>query len=182
MGKSVVSRLSKRDRQLGRFLGREGYRNPFLTVAALRKADIKPQTAMALLRKESGGGKNIFGCDHGSHGDSPPYCNQAVTEARARKLFNSNFSNGVGPTQLTSKGFVKMARDKGGEWRPYINMVVGFSIVGRLIDEHGITNGAARYNGGDSTLGERNGARYGREFAQIRGEEADKLKRARFNV
>lgn len=178
----VTDSLSTRDRQLAAYFGRQGFENPFLMVAALRKADIKPQTAAALLRKETGNGKNIFGCDHGPHGDSPPYCRQNVTETRARKLFASRFSNGVGPTQLTSKSFVREARNLGGEWKPYFNMLVGFRLIGRLIDEHGVEHGAARYNGGDSSQGQQNGARYGREFKAIRQEEADKLRRAGFDV
>jgi hypothetical protein len=61
-------------------------------------------------------------------------------------------------------------------------MQVGFGHVGDLIRDHGIEHGAARYNGGDTAQGERNGAQYGREFAKIREEEARKLKRAGFNV
>lgn len=179
---SVTDDLTTRDRQLANYFRDEGYENPFLMVAALRKADIKPQTAAALLRKESGGGRNIFGCDHGPHGDSPPYCRHSVTETRARRLFESRFSNGVGPTQLTSKSFVKQARDLGGEWKPYFNMRVGFWLVGSLIDDHGVEHGAARYNGGNSDQGQQNGAAYGRDFVRIRREEADKLREAGFEV
>lgn len=78
---SVTDDLTTRDRQLANYFRDEGYENPFLMVAALRKADIKPQTAAALLRKESGGGRNIFGCDHRKElgearvkEDRPPYC------------------------------------------------------------------------------------------------------------
>ena len=180
---SVTSSLSKRDRQLAEWFKAAGFAHPFLTVAALRKADIKPQTAAALLTKESGGGRNVFGHDHGSNlPDRPPYSGHNVTETRARRLFDSPFSNGVGPTQLTSKGFVKIARQRGGEWRPFVNMTVGFEIVGGLIREHGVGRGAARYNGGDSELGERNGAQYGREFEELRNGFARKLRRAGFKV
>jgi hypothetical protein len=180
---SVVSKLSPRDRQLARGLGRMGIQNPFLTVAALRKADVKPQTAVALLRKESGGGRHVFGHDHGSGlPDRPPYSGHKVTERRARLLFDSPFSNGVAETQLTSKDFVQIARRRGGEWRPYINMWTGFEHLGNLIREHGVQLGAARYNGGDSSLGESNGAAYGRDFVTQRNRSERELREAGFKV
>ena len=181
MAKSVTSKLSKRDRQLGRFFQKHGFKNPFLMVAAFRKADIKPQTAAALLEKESGKGQNIFGCDHGSHGPTPPYCNQKVTEARARKLRSSQYSNGVGPTQLTFKGYVDKARKRGGEWRPYVNMWTGFEIVGNNIRACGsVQEGAAQYNGGPTPNAQAQA--YGRDFAQKREQWEGKLERAGFNV
>lgn len=181
--KSVASSLSDRDRKLARYFTRQGFKNPYLMVAALRKADIKPQTAAALLRKESGGGKNIFGCDWTSAArGAAPWCNENVTEARYRALRRRGKPNGVGPCQLTSFAFCDEADAKGGCWKPYPNMRVGFSLVGRLIREHGIEHGAARYNGGDSQQGQQNGAAYGRDFAEIRAEEAAKLRRAGFDV
>jgi hypothetical protein len=180
---SVVSKLSPRDRQLAGRLGRMGIRKPFLTVAALRKADIKPQTAVALLRKESGGGRHVFGHDHGSNlPDRPPYSGHNVTERRARLLFASRFSNGVAETQLTSRSFVQIARRRGGEWRPFANMWTGFELLGNLIREHGVQDGAARYNGGDSPVGERNGAAYGRDFVRQRNHAERELREAGFSV
>lgn len=180
---SVVSKLSRRDRQLARQLGRMGIRNPFHTVAALRKADVKPQTAVALLRKESGGGRHVFGHDHGSNlPDRPPYSGHNVTERRARLLFDSPFSNGVAETQLTSKSLVQTARQRGGEWRPFVNMRTGFEHLGDLIRDHGVQHGAARYNGGDSPLGEQNGAVYGRDFVTQRTRAERELQQAGFKV
>jgi hypothetical protein len=180
---SVVSKLSSRDRQLARRLARMGIRKPFVTVAALRKAHIKPQTAVALLRKESGGGRHVFGHDHGSNlPDRPPYSGHNVTERRAKLLFASPFSNGVAETQLTSKSFVQIARRRGGEWRPFINMWTGFELLGTLIRDHGVQDGAARYNGGNSSLGERNGAAYGRDFVTQRNHAERELREAGFKV
>jgi hypothetical protein len=125
---SVTGRLTKRDRELGAWFKGGGFLRPLLTVAALREANIRPQTAAALLSKETGNGSNIFGCDHGACGDAPPFCRHNVTERRAKRLRQSGFSNGVGPTQLTFKGYVDRARRAGGEWKPYANMVTGFRI------------------------------------------------------
>ena len=145
----VTDRLTTRDRQLAAWLKREGFLRPLLTVAALRNANIKPQTAAALLSKETANGSNIFGCDHGPCGDGPPYCRQNVTERRAKRLRASDFSNGVGPTQLTFEGYVDRARRAGGEWKPYVNMVTGFRIFRELFEAEGnsIWGAAKRYNG-----------------------------------
>jgi hypothetical protein len=178
---SVTASLTTRDRQLAVWMGEQGIQHPFLTVAALRKADVKPQTALALLSKETGNGRNVFGCDWGAT-DGPPYCNQNVTEARYRKLRALGKPNGVGPTQLTSFFLCDRADKRGGCWRPYPNMRTGFEHLGALIREHGIEHGAARYNGGDSDQGERNGAAYGREYAEWRERWSRKLRAAGFRV
>lgn len=186
---AVTDRLSARDRQLAAFLGSDHrdlptIQHPLLTVAALRHraADVKPQTACALLTQESGGGRNVFGCDWGRQGGRPPWCGEAVTEARYRALRRLGKPNGVGPCQLTSFGFCDVADRRGGCWRPYPNMVTGFEVVGGLIRAHGVERGAARYNGGDSPEGERNGAAYGREFAEWRESWERALLRAGFRV
>lgn len=167
--------LSHRDAELARWMGRQGVLRPFLTVEALRRERIKPQTALAMLEKESALGRNIFGCDHGVSGAHPPYCGHAVTEARARALFDSPFANGVGPCQLTHKeGYVRPARKMGGEWRPYINMRVGFAGFRRLVERTGsIFEAAHAYNG--STV-------YASDFVVKRRKWEDRLVAAGFHV
>lgn len=178
---SVTDSLTTRDRQLATWIGEQGFQTPFLLVAALRKADAKPQTALALCSKETGSARNIFGCDWGPH-DGPPYCHQNVTEARYRKLRALGKANGVGPVQLTSFFLCDKADQRGGCWRPYVSMWTGFEYLVGLIHAHGITNGAARYNGGDSATGERNGATYGREYAEWRERWTRQLRAAGFKV
>ena len=182
--RSVTDGLSKRDRQLARALGELGISRPLLTVAAVRKADVKPQTAFALLMKESGGGRNVFGCDFGKQGGKPPWCGENVTEARYRALRQLGKANGVGRCQLTSFGFLDEADRNGGAWKDFPNMLVGFGLIGRLIREHGVEAGANRYNGGDSPQGERNGATagYGREFVQHREHAEQGLRRMGLKV
>jgi hypothetical protein len=169
---SVTSRLSKRDRQLADWFRRQGFLRPYLTVAALRKADIKPQTAAALLNKETGNGKNIFGCDHGA---GRGFCHQNVTEARVRQLRASGLANGIGPTQLTWPGYVDRANRAGGVWKPFVNMVVGFSIFGELFVDEGrsIWGAAKRYNGADA---------YATDFVRRRQGYELKLRSAGFAV
>jgi hypothetical protein len=182
--RSVTDGLSSRDRQLARALGELGITRPLLTVAAMRKTDVKPQTAYALLMKETGGGRNIFGCDWGRTGGVPPFCNERVTEKRYRDLRAHGKANGVGRCQLTSFGFLDEADGQGGAWKDFPNMLVGFGLIGRLIGEHGVEAGANRYNGGDSSQGERNGAAagYGREFVQHRQQAERELDRRGFKV
>lgn len=177
----VVDRLDEHDRKLARWFGRQGFKTPFLMVAALRKAQIRPQSAAALLEKESAKGRNIFGCDHGSVGDRPPYCRHTVTEQRAKRLRASQFSNGVGPTQLTFKGYVDRARERGGEWRPYVNMWTGFDVFRQCVADAGtIRGGAARYNGGPNPNAQARA--YGKDFVEKRQAWERKLHGAGFKV
>lgn len=171
----VTDRLTSRDRQLAGWFKREGFLRPLLTVAALREANIKPQTAAALLSKETTDGSNVFGCDHGACGDAPPYCRQNVTEHRARRLRDSDLSNGVGPTQLTFEGYVDRARRAGGEWKPYVNMLTGFRIFRELFEAEGdsIWGAAKRYNGGGE---------YANDLVRRRGAYERKLRSAGFEV
>lgn len=172
---SVTSKLSRRDRQLAEWFRRNGFKHPYLTVAALRRANIKPQTAAALLKKESGKGRNIFGCDLGP---GRQFCHQNVTEARVRKLLANvragQASNGVGPTQLTWPGYIERAQRAGGAHRPYVNMVTGFSIFRENVDRGGsLWAGAKLYNGA---------AEYADDFVTERGRWASRLRLAGFRV
>jgi hypothetical protein len=183
---SVTASLTTRDRQLATWIGEHTpFENPFLLVAALRKAEIKPQTALALESKE--GGRNIFGCDwpspQGRDGRAP-FCHQRVTEARYRALRKLGKPNGVGPVQLTSFGLCDRADRRGGCWKPYYSRWTGYEHLRDLIRAHGYENGANRYNGGDSDEGQRNGAaaHYGPEFVAFREQWERKLRAAGFHV
>lgn len=179
---SIVSLLSPRRRKLAEAVGRMGFVHPFLTVAAALKADVKPQTALACLSCETGDGSNVFGCDWGPQNGQPPFCGDTVTVSRYRAMRRSGRQNGVGPTQLTSKELQDEADRRGGCARPYPNMVVGFRHLGKLIRAHGVEKGAARYNGGDSEIGERNGRAYGEKFARFRDQHERNLRRKGFKV
>jgi soluble lytic murein transglycosylase-like protein len=55
---------------------------------------------------------------------------------------------GVGPLQLTWYEFQDRADARGGAWKPYINMDVGFEHLGQLIKSTGdLDQAVARYNG-----------------------------------
>lgn len=185
----TVADLSPRARELARWFKRRGFRRPYLTVAALKTARIKPQTAAALLTKESGKGKNVFGCDFGPAGGRVPYCGDDVTAARLVALLVSRFSNGVGPTQLTFKGFLDQRVDPGDPrvltgvgkaWaaRPFLNMVKGFSILrGNAKREGSLREGARAYNGSGPAA-----EAYADDFMQHRAAYERSLKAVGFRV
>jgi hypothetical protein len=131
------------------WLERHDFSYPVRTLRAARRADIGPARAAVLLRKESGGGRNVFGCDHGP---GVAFCHEAVTDAKVDALLRSSLANGVGPTQLTFKPFVREAEALGGAHRPQINMTVGFRIFERQrLANGGSTWAAAKlYNGAAS--------------------------------
>lgn len=185
---SVTDTLTPRDRQLAQWFKRSGYRYPYLTVVALRVARIKPQTAAAMLSME--GGRNVFGCDFGSQvDDAPPYCHQPVTARRLLALLASRFSNGVGPTQLTFKGYLDQRADPGDPrvltglgkaWaaRPFLNMVKGFSVLrGHAKALGSVREGARSYNGSGPAA-----ERYADKFMMFRSAAAHNLRDAGFRV
>jgi hypothetical protein len=57
--------------------------------------------------------------------------------------------NGVGPAQLTARGFIEEAHRDGGAHRPSVNIATGIAILGRLQKKHGRIKGFGAYNGGE---------------------------------
>ena len=121
--------------------------------------------ALALIEKESGG-KNVYGHDpvrnpapKGGHVTRDNY-------ARYKRDRKAGLGmQGVGHTQLTWYALQDSADALGGCWKPYPNMVVGFSNLKRLCNLHGKQGGAAAYNGTGEAA-----AAYGRDF--VRKQEA----------
>lgn len=128
-----------------RWLRKRRFAYPIRTLRAVRKSKLDPALAAVLLLKESGGGRNVFGCDHGR---GRAFCHEKVTREKVMRLLEADMANGVGPTQLTWPPYVVQANKAGGAWRPQVNMVVGFTIFKELLREEGSVWGAAkRYNG-----------------------------------
>jgi hypothetical protein len=144
----MLFKKTRRNLKLVAYLRRRRFKNPIRTVAAIRKTKLNTAVALTVLEKESGKGRNIFGCDHGA---GRAFCHQKVTRARVRALLGSGLMNGVGPTQLTWRPYVIRAQRRGGAHRPYINMVVGFGIFRDAIKNEGsVWAGAKAYNGSSS--------------------------------
>lgn len=108
--------------------------------------------ACALVEQESGG-RNIFGCDHGDVGDTPPYCHQQVTRDRVQRLRDGgNYTfgmNGVGLTQLTWWEIVERAEAEGGAHLPEAQCRVGFRLLKHYVDAYPYLEALGAYNAGE---------------------------------
>ena len=132
--------------------GRVSIADPRTTLRIARRVNRKRgamplSRACALLEKETGGGRNVFGHDPGG-----AVVGGAVTRETYRTYLDRvrrgvGRRQGVGPTQLTSAGYQDEADRHGGCWRPNINMYVGFSALAANIKQHGVHGGMRRYNG-----------------------------------
>lgn len=174
----MLTDLSPRDAELAEWFHRHGFLRPYLTVRALRAGHIKPQTAAAVLSKETGNGANIWGHDADRAGCIPP-CGGPVTRAnyrayRARRRRDRRMQ-GCGPVQLTWFEFQDRADRLGGCWRPGVSMRVGFDVVRELVEAHGLERGLNAYNGDPS------GA-YGRDVVARREHFERALHAAGFRV
>lgn len=129
---------------IDRHLGGNGQ----VIVAEARDSGLDLALACALVEQESGG-RNIFGCDHGPIGDSPPYCHQPVTKERVKALIDSPYMNGIGLTQITWWEFVLEAERMGGADLPSVQCRFGFKLLKGYVDKYGLQAGAAAYNAGE---------------------------------
>ena len=133
-------------------LKKEGFVYGSQILAARTVAKLGLPVACAMLMVESGGGQNIFGHDTDALGECPGYGWGLVTQAKylAFKAIRvkTGRSNGVGCAQLTSPGLQDEADAAGGCWVPQHNMAVGFHTLHDDIDQFGLQDGCAAYNGG----------------------------------
>lgn len=130
---------------------------------ACREAGIPFYVACALLEKESGG-NNVWGNDPGGMFSELP-SDFRVTESTFRifeyyVVMLGRQSNGVGPTQITWRGFFEDAKKKGlALWHPYDNMIYGFGLLALYRAQEGTTweDAGTKYNGSKA---------YGKDFAE----------------
>ena len=134
MSGGVTKNLTRRERRVAAFFKEEGFKRPYLMVAAMKEADISPATAAALIAMETGDGSMIFGCDHGP---GQAFCHEKVTKAKVQALLAGPLANGVGATQLTFKPFVQEADAAGGAHLYFPNVLTGFRILRRNFDASG---------------------------------------------
>ena len=139
--------FSPRDLQLARKAKRAGANYSLRIILEARRAELPISLAFALVEKESGF-RNIFGCDDGSI-----LCHKPVTHARVLQLLHhvqgGGVSNGVGLTQLTWPGYIRLAEREGGAHKERVQLKVGFSVLRGHILAHGERRGLASYNAGD---------------------------------
>ena len=126
----------------------EGVARPQAVVEEARRAGLRLALACALLEKESGGGRNVFGHDPTIFVGAGEVTRAKYREYKKRRVASGNRQmQGVGPCQLTWWEFQDTADREGGCWRPEVNMRVGFRHLVALINQHGEADGARRYNG-----------------------------------
>lgn len=146
----------ERDLELARVAKSHGANYSLRIVLACRAADIPVSAGFALVEVETGddrgGGRNIFGCDLGKRA-GVPWCNQRVTRERVQALIRhvqaGGTSNGVGPPQLTSIGYIVRAEKLGGAHLARCTITVGMEVLhektGGDMDEAWRYNGARGY-------------------------------------
>lgn len=136
--------------------------DPDLVITACTKTGLPLNIMCAKLRRESYGGRNVFGNDRVAYPTEGPYT--ADTEDVTREAVDaylawrgpgpaagsSGRQNGVGPSQLTWWSLQDAAEAKGGVHLPGPNMEVGAAEFKRLLDKNGgdLRAAAAEYNGG----------------------------------
>lgn len=139
---------SLRDLTLARRIKRYGGQNSLRVVLEARRAGIPVSLLCAFLTQESGF-RNVFGSDPVSN----PVKGGPVTKARYleyKRYRDAGYGmQGVGPAQLTWKGFQDQADALGGCWVPKNNIRVGASLIASLLRQYKGNEHAAiaRYNG-----------------------------------
>ena len=137
-----------------------GIKAPETAIEEATRAGLKLAFACALLEKESAGGNNVFGHDRDKHGQyifpardgTVPVTEALYREYKKRRKATGKMQ-GVGPCQLTWWEFQDEADREGGCWKPHVNMRVGFRRLAALMKQHGVADGARRYNGsGDAAV------------------------------
>jgi hypothetical protein len=141
-------------------------RNADIAAVACREANLPFYVACALLEKESGG-RNIYGHDAGGAlSGFPGEVNKDNYAVFKWLVFERGMSsNGVGPAQITYKGYFTDMEKRG--LKPYDahdSMLYGFELLKANYDRAGTwTAAGAVYNGGPRP--NYTALAYGRDFA-----------------
>src|SRR5687767_15700043 len=123
-----ISRLIER-------LRAEGVLRPQAVVEEAKRAGLRLPLACALLEKESGKGRNVFGHDPTIFVGAGEVTRAKYREYKKRRVASGNRQmQGVGPCQLTWWEFQDAADREGGCWRPEVNMRVAFRHLVALIN------------------------------------------------
>jgi len=136
---------------------RGGVLRPETVLECAKKAGVKLSLGIGLLEQEaSRDGKialNVWGNDRAPNGGTDDWGWDEVTESKYRRYkerrgpTGAGGRQGVGPTQLTWRTLQDAADRLGGCWKPENSILVGFTHLKSLIDEHGYEVGVERYNG-----------------------------------
>lgn len=152
---------------------KHGLVNVDAAVQAATEVGLPIAAAFALLSKESGG-RNIYGHDAGgifySKDKDIPVTRENYEEFR-RLLAQGKESQGVGPTQITYRGFFPQADKQGLDLTdPLDNMRFGFALLASYRKTYKTwTLAGVAYNSGAPTAGRGVVTSYGRTFAALVG-------------
>lgn len=139
----------RRDLQLARRAKRAGAKHSLRIILEARRAGIPISLAFALVEQESNF-ENIFGHDAGAWRPRNGKVTRASVKELLRRVSLGGASNGIGLTQLTWPGYIRMADARpGGAARVANQLRVGFTILSSHIHASGTRGGLARYNAGD---------------------------------
>lgn len=149
------------DKQKLELAQRHGLSNTGPMLDAAREAGIPFYVACALMEKESHG-RNVYGNDSGGTFAGAPFGVNKYNWVVFRWLVitKGHQSNGVGPAQLTYKGFFTDMESKG--LKPYDvhdNMLYGFRLLKKYKRDKGSWQAAGTAYNGSST--------YGRDLAAL---------------
>lgn len=144
-----------------------GLKNVAAIAFACREAEVPFAVACALMEQESGG-RNVYGHDAGGALSGYP---RLVTEENF-KVFEwlvfdqGQTSNGVGPAQITYKGYFTQMKTEGLlPWDAHDNMLFGLRILRANFNAtNSWEKAGARYNGGPRPNADAQG--YGRDLAE----------------
>ena len=133
-----------------------GLANADLIVQAASTTGLPLAILAAMIEKESGG-KNIYGHDAGGvfsvAGQNVEVTQANFTEFRRRVVDGGEKSNGVGPSQITYRGYWTAYPDY-PFWEPLANLKFGATLLLDLLDgdtsDASISSAGAHYNGGTS--------------------------------
>ena len=128
-----------------------GILNPETTVQQALAVGLPVALAAAFLQQESAGGLNVWGRDpvenRGVYVPGSPVTEQDYRVYKRLADRGEIVRQGVGPCQLTSRGFQDAADARGGCWDPAANMAAGFTGLVTLVNRYGLPDGVRRYNG-----------------------------------
>lgn len=154
-----------------RILRRYGVRYPYTLMWEARREGLRICDALALNSME--GGTNVFGHDASIFQGAGEVTKAKYLEYRAERDRTGKMQ-GVGPVQLTWKGYQDEADKMGGCWHPTYNYRVGFHILHGNQSRLGRQEGAARYNGSGPAA-----EQYGVRFMMFRRIWWDRLRQFR---
>lgn len=150
--------------------------NAGVAAVACREANLPFFVACALLEKESGG-HNVYGHDKGGALAGFPFDvsedNYLVFEWLV--FTKGQTSNGVGPCQITYKGYFREMEEQGLEpWNVHDNMLFGFRLLKANYARHSSwATAGAIYNGGPKP--NRAALDYGNDLAKKVGQWKKRL-------